>query len=72
MATIYSIILFHFVTINLTVLSNSESILSPDVLVGIWKLDMTPTVSTDSNFAYMKIDSVEENSFYHSCIFYSK
>ncbi|RZS93366.1 hypothetical protein [Aquimarina brevivitae] len=34
-----------------------------NVLLGEWKLDMSPQDSTDANFAYMKITVVENNSF---------
>lgn len=32
-----------------------------DVLLGSWKLDMTPTNADDSNFALMEITSVKDN-----------
>lgn len=34
-----------------------------DVLVGKWKLDMSPHDKTDSNFAMMEISEVENNTF---------
>lgn len=34
-----------------------------NVLVGKWKLDMSPQDDTDSNFAMMEISSIEGNSF---------
>lgn len=34
-----------------------------DVLVGKWKLDMSPHDRTDSNFAMMEISEVEDNTF---------
>ena len=33
---------------------------NPEVLLGAWKLDMTPQNSSDDNFAMMKITSVKE------------
>lgn len=33
------------------------------ILVGEWKLDMSPTEKTDSNFAMMRITQVKDNSF---------
>jgi hypothetical protein len=34
---------------------------SPDVLIGEWKLDMSPQDQTDNNFAMMRIESVDDN-----------
>ncbi len=34
---------------------------STDVLVGNWKLDMTPHILDDANFAIMEITSVKDN-----------
>lgn len=34
---------------------------STDVLIGNWKLDMTPNDPNDSNFAMMEITSVKDN-----------
>jgi len=34
-----------------------------DVLVGNWKLDMSPQDKTDNNFAMMKITNIVDNSF---------
>ncbi|MEO9871448.1 hypothetical protein [Ekhidna sp.] len=34
---------------------------STDVLIGSWKLDMSPENSNDDNFAMMKITSVKDN-----------
>ncbi len=33
----------------------------PDVLIGEWKLDMSPQDETDNNFAMMRIESVDNN-----------
>lgn len=37
--------------------------LNPKVLLGKWKLDMSPQDKNDSNFAMMKITKVNDNSF---------
>ncbi|MEO9484208.1 MAG: hypothetical protein ABJG47_12205 [Ekhidna sp.] len=34
---------------------------STDVLIGTWKLDMSPQNTTDDNFAMMEITSVKDN-----------
>jgi len=34
---------------------------STDVLIGTWKLDMSPHIADDDNFAMMKITSVKDN-----------
>ena len=34
-----------------------------DVLIGKWKLDMSPQDQTDSNFAMMEISGIEDNTF---------
>ena len=40
---------------------SQDSELDLQELVGIWKLDLSPENKTDSNFAYMKIDSISNN-----------
>ena len=36
---------------------------TPEVLLGEWKLDMTPMDNTDGNFAMMRIIKIDENKF---------
>ena len=43
--------------------NNIEKNIDLNLLVGTWKLDMSPEDKTDSNFATMEIDEVTENSF---------
>ena len=43
--------------------NNIEKNIDLNLLVGTWKLDMSPEDKTDSNFANMEIDEVTENSF---------
>jgi len=33
-------------------------------LLGVWKIDLTPHISTDDQFASMKIDKIEEGQFF--------
>ncbi len=40
-----------------------STVLDSQVLVGKWKLDMSPHDATDSNFAMMKVTKVEDNTF---------
>lgn len=45
-------------------LTNAQSKdIDVNVLVGTWKLDMTPQDTTDENFAMMKITKIKNNSF---------
>ncbi len=36
---------------------------NPKLLIGHWKLDLTPGDTTDNNFAQMKISQVSKNTF---------
>ena len=54
---------FFFLSImedTLPQVSNSQDL---NVLLGNWKLDMTPQDKTDDNFASMNISKIEDNSF---------
>ena len=42
--------------------SNTTANPDPQLLVGTWKLDMSPENKTDNNFAMMRITSVGKNS----------
>ena len=62
MKTLYTLLLF--LTISLVSESQKKpNTINPNVLIGTWKLDMSPQDKTDSNFALMKITKVENNSF---------
>ena len=41
----------------------APSTVDTSVLVGEWKLDMTPQNPDDSNFAMMRIEKVDDNTF---------
>ena len=41
----------------------SETQPNPEVLIGTWKLDMTPENPTDDNWAMMRIRKVDEKGF---------
>ena len=43
--------------------SPTETINSPEDLLGTWKLDMTPHNPNDANYAMMRITEVEGSSF---------
>jgi hypothetical protein len=44
--------------------AQSTNSFSPNDFVGEWQLDMTPNDSTDSNFALMRIEKVDDKGFY--------
>lgn len=44
--------------------AQSTNSISTNALVGEWQLDMTPTDSTDNNFALMRIEKVDNKGFY--------
>ncbi len=39
-------------------------VVNPEVLIGQWKLDMTPENPNDDNFATMRVDSIEGNAMH--------
>ncbi len=61
MKTLY-VLLFCLVVVPMEVQSQSEE-LDLKVLLGKWKLDMSPQDQTDANFAMMEITDVQDNSF---------
>ena len=62
MKTMYIVLISVFLSIPQ--LSKAQSTeLDLTVLVGKWKLDMSPQNQTDANFALMQISKVEGNSF---------
>ncbi len=62
MKTMYVVLIS--VLLSIPQLNNAQSIeINPTVLVGKWKLDMSPQDQTDSNFAMMEISEVKGNSF---------
>ncbi|WP_046759111.1 hypothetical protein [Kordia jejudonensis] len=62
MKTIYTFVISAFLLIPTLTNAQSKDI-DVNVLVGMWKLDMTPQDTTDENFAMMKITKVENNTF---------
>lgn len=48
--------------ISLSAQKESDSV-DTSILIGEWKLDMTPQNETDDNFALMRIDKVDDNTF---------
>ncbi len=62
MKTMYVVLISVFLSVpQLSKAQSTEIDLT--VLVGKWKLDMSPQDQTDSNFAMMEISEVEGNSF---------
>lgn len=62
MKTMYVVLISVF--LSLPQLSKAQSTeLDLTVLVGKWKLDMSPQDQTDANFAVMEISEVDGNSF---------
>ena len=64
-----NVVLFvFFVMTTLLVSAQNSTETSPEVLLGEWKLDMSPQNKTDNNFAMMRITGVEnaklEGTFY--------
>ena len=52
------------VLLSIPNISNAQSkTVDTNVLVGTWKLDMSPQNTTDANFAMMKITKVANNTF---------
>ena len=62
MKTVYVLLVSLLLSMPSTVNAQSSE-LDVNVLVGKWKLDMSPHDKTDSNFAMMKITKVEKNQF---------
>ena len=52
-----------FVTLQPLSQKYSETQPNPEVLIGTWKLDMTPENSADDNWAMMRIRKVNEKGF---------
>ena len=53
-----------FLLLSMPESTSAQSISAdPTVLLGKWKLDMTPQDQSDSNFALMNITSIDGNSF---------
>ncbi|MFK7749484.1 MAG: hypothetical protein AB8B65_13900 [Kordia sp.] len=62
MKTMYVLVITVILLIpNLTNAQSKD--IDVNVLVGTWKLDMTPQDTTDENFAMMKITKIKNNSF---------
>lgn len=62
MKTIYVVLVS--VLLSIPHLSNAQSTtIGLEVLVGKWKLDMSPQDESDSNFAMMEISEVVDNTF---------
>ena len=59
---IINVLLFSFLSIPISIQAQSTD-LDLNIIVGKWKLDMSPQDKTDSNFAMMSITSIEGNSF---------
>ena len=62
MKTVYALLVCLLLSIPSTIKAQSTD-LDLNVLVGKWKLDMSPQDKTDSNFAMMEITKVEKNEF---------
>ena len=62
MKIIYVVLFSLFVLIPTSVVAQTTEI-DLNVLVGKWKLDMSPQDKTDSNFAMMNITKIEDNTF---------
>ena len=62
MKTVYVLLISLLLSIPNTINAQSTDI-DLKVLVGKWKLDMSPHDKTDSNFAMMEITEVEDNTF---------
>lgn len=62
MKTIYVVLVSALLSIpHLSKAQSTE--IDLDVLVGKWKLDMSPQDQTDSNFAMMEISEIDDNTF---------
>lgn len=62
MKTFYVLLVSLLLSIPNTIKAQSTD-LDLNILVGKWKLDMSPQDKTDSNFAMMVITKVEDNQF---------
>jgi hypothetical protein len=62
MKTVYVLLVSLLLSIPSTIKAQSTD-LDLNVLVGKWKLDMSPQDKTDSNFAMMEITKIEDNTF---------
>ena len=62
MKIINVLLLFSFLFIPISIQAQSTD-LDVNVILGKWKLDMSPEDKTDSNFAMLNIISIEGNSF---------
>jgi hypothetical protein len=62
MKTVYVLLVSLLLSVPSTINAQSSK-LDLSVLVGKWKLDMSPHDKTDSNFAMMKITKVKKNQF---------
>lgn len=62
MKTIYVLLVSVLLSIPYVSTTQSKD-LDLNVLVGKWKLDMSPHDKTDSNFAMMEITKIEDNTF---------
>ena len=62
MKIINVLLLFSFLFIPISIQAQSTD-LDVNVILGKWKLDMSPEDKTDSNFAMLNITSIEGNSF---------
>lgn len=60
---IINLLLFSLLVIPIGMLAQSTDDPDLNVLVGKWKLDMSPEDKTDSNFAMINITRIEDNSF---------
>ena len=61
MKTIY--VLLISLTLSIPNATAQSTDVDLNVLIGKWKLDMSPQDKTDSNFAMMEITKVEGNTF---------
>jgi len=62
MKTLY-LLSFCLIALCSSDIQKQSETLDSNVLVGNWKLDMSPQDKTDSNFAMMKITKIAGNSF---------
>ncbi|WP_281540959.1 hypothetical protein [Maribacter aestuarii] len=52
---------FIFFSLTISIFSQDNKETNTEVLLGEWKLDMSPQTKDDNNFALMRITSVEDN-----------
>ena len=62
MKTVYVLLISLLLSIPSIIISQSTD-MDLNVLVGKWKLDMSPNDKTDSNFAMMEITKIVDNTF---------